>query len=439
MPLQIRRGTEVQRQAMTVPLAAGELLYVTDDQRLYIGNGSTLGGVLITGYTNEDAVDAIGAALVAGSHSGITFTYGSTQDLAGRIDATVDLSSYNGTISASAFKGSLVADDSTILVDAISGTITAPVIGNVTGNLTGNVTGNINGVVTGTAGSSLIGNVTGNLTGNVTGNVTGFLTGDVKGSVFGDDSTALVNGPDSSINLDGTVKSSIIPASSAIYNIGSASYVFNNTFTTNILNSSGASVLNTNTKTATLAQINLESPGLITGSAMIATVPSVLFATTAVSGTEAWPNFLTINTASASTNALGLTRSRGTLVSPATVNNGDEAGTIAVSAHDGTNFVTTAEINFEVNNAVSTGIVPSKMDIRVTNSTGTLATKVSVKATEVEFAVPAKLPIVADDTARTALIPSAAQGMLIFMQSGTTPAATNKVQVFDGSNWVNLH
>jgi hypothetical protein len=439
MPLQIRRGTEVQRQAMTVPLAAGELLYVTDDQRLYVGNGTTLGGVQITGYTNEDAVDAIGAALVAGSHSGITFTYGSTQDLAGRIDATVDLSSYNGTISASAFKGSLVADDSTILVDGVSGTVTAPVIGNVTGNLTGNVTGNINGVVTGTAGSSLIGNVTGNLTGNVTGNITGFHTGDMKGSVFGDDSTALVNGPDSSINLDGTVKSSIIPASSAIYNIGSTSYVFNNTYTTNILSSSGASVLNTNTKTATLAQINLESSGLINGSTMIATIPSITFATNSLAPTDPWPNLYTINTASAGTNSLGLSRSRGTLVSPATVNNGDEIGGISINGHDGTGFVTAAEIVWEVNNAVSTNVVPSKMDIKVTNSTGTLATQVSVKATEVEFAAPPKLPIVADDAARTTLVPTAAQGMLIFMQSGTTPAATNKVQVFDGSNWVNLH
>jgi hypothetical protein len=46
---------------------------------------------------------------------------------------------------------------------------------------------------------------------------------------------------------------------------------------------------------------------------------------------------------------------------------------------------------------------------------------------------------VADDTARTSLVPSATAGMMIFMQSGTTPAATNKVQVYDGSAWVNLH
>ena len=63
MPLQIRRGTNAQRQAMTQALAEGELLFVTDDKRLYIGGKDAsgvgiLGGIQITGYTNEDAQDA---------------------------------------------------------------------------------------------------------------------------------------------------------------------------------------------------------------------------------------------------------------------------------------------------------------------------------------------------------------------------------------------
>jgi hypothetical protein len=45
----------------------------------------------ITQYTDEMAQDAAGSALVAGSHSGISFTYGSTQDTANRIDATVQI------------------------------------------------------------------------------------------------------------------------------------------------------------------------------------------------------------------------------------------------------------------------------------------------------------------------------------------------------------
>ena len=168
MPLQIRRGTDAERLAMTQPLAQGELLFVSTPgaERLYIGNGSTLGGIQITGYTNADAKDAAAAAFTGGTHSGITFTYNTTTDL---ISANVDLSNYQGILRADAFKGSVFADDSTLLVDAVSGTIVGPVVGNVTGNLTGNVTGN----------------VTGNLTGNITGN----LIGTVKLS----DSTSIVD------------------------------------------------------------------------------------------------------------------------------------------------------------------------------------------------------------------------------------------------------
>jgi hypothetical protein len=72
--------------------------------------------------------------------------------------------------------GSIFADDSTLLVDAVAGKIVGPVFSNVTGNVTGNVIGN--------------------LTGNVTGNVTGNLVGDIRGSVFADDSSVMVNAVD---------------------------------------------------------------------------------------------------------------------------------------------------------------------------------------------------------------------------------------------------
>jgi hypothetical protein len=105
--------------------------------------------------------------------------------------------------------GSVYADDSTVMVDAIDrklyGELTGNVIGNVTGDLTGNVTGN------------LTGNVIGDITGNVTGNVLGSLTGDVKGSVFGDDSSLIVDSVDQKVyansgffgNLTGDVRGSI--------------------------------------------------------------------------------------------------------------------------------------------------------------------------------------------------------------------------------------
>ena len=233
MPLQIRRGTNAERTAMTQALAAGELLYVTDTQRIYVGNGSTLGGVAVTGYTNEDAQDAVAPMLVNGTHSGITFTYGTVEDDSNVINATVDLSTYTGTIAAGSFKGTLVADDSTILVDGVSGRIVGPVYSNVTGDLTGNTTG--------------------------------YHTGDVKGSVFSDDSTLLVDGASAKINLNGTVGGNVVPDTTSAYDLGSSSYRFKDLYL------SGSTIyLGSSTITSTGSVVNLPAGSTIGGQAISA-------------------------------------------------------------------------------------------------------------------------------------------------------------------------
>jgi hypothetical protein len=134
MPLQIRRGTNAERLSMTVPLAPGEPLYTTDQGFLYIGNGSTLGGIQVTGYQDENAIDAVGNALRNGTHQNIVFVYDEfPQDVSNRIDSFVDLSYYDGEISAPAFRGSILDDSSVTLVNATNGSI----------NLDGTVKGNI--------------------------------------------------------------------------------------------------------------------------------------------------------------------------------------------------------------------------------------------------------------------------------------------------------
>jgi hypothetical protein len=262
MPLQIRRGTNAEREAL-IPsngLVVGELLYLTDSQQVYIGTGNSgeHQGLAVTGFTNENAVDAAGAALVAGAHTNISFTYGATQDSAGRIDATVDLSDYTGTITADAFKGSVFGDDTTLLVNAVDGTFNLD--GTVKGDIVPNVFGpdlgssgvpfnNVyleNNLVIGDAtvtsvstainlpaGSTVNGSLitTGvdlgvavNLAVGSTVNgiliSTGFnenaITSDVTGSVFGDDSTLLVDGVSSIIvgdvnNASVTTNSLILP------------------------------------------------------------------------------------------------------------------------------------------------------------------------------------------------------------------------------------
>ena len=174
MALQIRRGTNAER--LTITPLEGELIYTTDTKLIYVGDGTTAGGTKAdTGISSllEDSTPQLGGSLDLNSQN---------IDGTGNIDIT-------GTISAtqvdSDITGSVFADNSTLLVDAVAGKIVGPVEANVTGNLTGNVTGDVTGNVTG--------DVTGNLTGNVTGNVTGTVTGDVSGSVFADNSTLLID------------------------------------------------------------------------------------------------------------------------------------------------------------------------------------------------------------------------------------------------------
>jgi hypothetical protein len=221
MPLQIRRGTEEERLAMSVPLAPGELLYVTDDKRLFVGDGISVGPGLIpvTGYTNEDAQDAAAALILSGDHNNITWTYNDAND---KLSSTVDLSVYIGEISADGFRGNLVGDDSTILVKALNSSI----------NLDGTVKGDIipdltevydlgsnlrrfkdlylsgNSLYLGGAQITATGNIIELPAGSLIGgepigieseSLEGFFLGDIKGSVFADDSSLIVDSIDNRI------------------------------------------------------------------------------------------------------------------------------------------------------------------------------------------------------------------------------------------------
>jgi len=52
MALQLRRGTDAERSAVT--FADGELVYTTDTKKLYVGDGATAGGNSITSPTTLD-------------------------------------------------------------------------------------------------------------------------------------------------------------------------------------------------------------------------------------------------------------------------------------------------------------------------------------------------------------------------------------------------
>jgi hypothetical protein len=109
----------------------GELIHDTTTGQLFVGNGTTAGGVTTTGISTEDAQDTAASLFTTGSHSGITFAY---NDAAGRIDATVTVAAtgpFDGDLT-----GSVFSDASTLLVDAVAGQIKGDVLSNIV-NFTG--------------------------------------------------------------------------------------------------------------------------------------------------------------------------------------------------------------------------------------------------------------------------------------------------------------
>ena len=262
MPLQIRRGTDAERTAMTQPLAAGELIFVTNTNRLYIGNGTTNGGVPVTDYTDEQAKDAVAPMLVNGTHSAISFVYDDALD---KVNATVNLSDYQGVIKAASFNGSVVANDSSLLIDGntgkfnLSGSVGSDIIpdtdvaydlgsatyrfrdlylsgssiklgaatitatgtavnlpagstiggeplnaSNLITEISANIIADDSTIIVNTttevvtAQGGFIGNVTGNVNGVVTGTAGSSLVGNVTGNITGNVFTTLIDSADSS-------------------------------------------------------------------------------------------------------------------------------------------------------------------------------------------------------------------------------------------------
>jgi hypothetical protein len=386
MALRIRRGTYLQLQGIT-PLQ-GELIYTTDTKQLFVGDGLTVGGI---------AVDT-GAVAFAGIGTDVTPDIDNTRDI--------------GAAGLRWAEGRFV---------------------NIFGALTGSVTGNLTGNTAGTHTGAVVGNVTGNVTGDVNGNV----TGDLNGSVFADDSTAMVDAIQKRITADvyssaGTLLLSTNPATNVVSN---GDVVITDNVVT-LLNGFDNIQLGTN-NSALGVGLRIKSPVLSNKS---------IETTSLTDGVNA--------------DSFEIQVSRGTLSIPTSVQQGDPLFTIVANAYDGSDYrfssAVFANVETDSNNPVAPGAVPgiigfvtsddggSTLKSLVFNSFGELGVNLTTPTAtldvngDAKFAGPVRLAITANDTARTAY-GAALQGQLIFMVSGTTPAATNKVQVYDGAAWVNLH
>jgi hypothetical protein len=421
MPLQLRRGLESQRTSKTY--ASGELVYIENTGALYIGNGTTAGGVAVANLPETTIKDFTAGMFTGGSHTGITFTYNSTTKL---INAAIDieLSNYQGTIVADGFRGSLFADDgSTIegqpLVDAVSGKI------NLDGTVKGNVIPDTNiAYDLGSSsrrfrdlylsGSSIkLGDATITATGSVVNLPAGStingvpladfsgssLLADIKGSVFAEDSGLVVD------SIDRIFYGSV---------------------------DAGGTMLEDGTLTASTFSLGT------TGQSMDLTMNL--------------SNNLQVRQIIDPSNPKGyvtISQSRGTLASPAAAQAGDEIGGVLIRAYTSSSTSAIAGIigfvvdptaviaggNFiksQVVLSAATDIGQNEADAFILDSAG-VATSNAFAATKYM-----QLPVYANDAARLEDIPTPAKGMMVFMTSGTVPNVSNKTVVYDGTAWTTV-
>jgi hypothetical protein len=361
MPLQIRRGTNNQRQNMAAPLAPGELLYTTDTERMYVGNGTTLGGNLISGFTDSNAKDAAAEMIVNGTHQRISFIYDEDNQT---LNAVVDTSVDEGPLVADAFVGSVFADDSTLLVDAVEGRIVGPVFSNVTGNVVGDVTG------------SVVGNVVGDLT----------------GSVFADDSSLIISGIDKSLSINAidSTSSAIEVGTKFIFNSGTSESVVLDQISNDILSDSvlfrkargSVGNLQAVTNNDVLSSINFlghDGSNYAVSAKITATVDGTVSASNVPSKITFFienrlgdfSNPLEIGSSSDDARSLlKLIRQRGSVNSPLPVESGDIAHEIAFQSYDGEKYLDHARISVQVSGPTAINNIPTIFSVDVLHPSG---------------------------------------------------------------------
>ena len=414
MALRLRRGTDAERQLITP--VEGELIYTTDTKLLYVGDGSTAGGTLVTGaggggsstldgLTDTDLTGAANDDVL--TFNGITNKWeavavpgvGSVaiDDLSDVLIYDLgfkDVLGYDGLIwrpyraselidPGCNLNINIVGDDSTILVNTDNNTFTGDLIGDVTGDLTGNVTGDVTG--------DLIGNVTGDLTGDVTGNFNGSinaigtLDGDLQGSVFGDDSTLIIDG-------------------------------INNTIYTNRLTLDNSSISYSGPDIEPIVISNENR------------TPVKVRAIT--SGTLGGYPYFEIN---------GV---KGSFENPTNVASGEVAGAWKISGFvSGINDPSAViGVGSFAASATMSDDSPASVFTLVTGGGGTSFNLFSFDQLG-QFAAPGPVTpgVFADPTARDAAITTPAAGMIVFLTDSTGVGGAAKHQGYDGSSWNDLY
>lgn len=388
MPLQIRRGNTAERLAITPQ--PGELIYDTQTGKIYVGDIiGTAGGVVaagdvagnMTGNLNLNNFDIVGTGDIAITGS-LTLTGATISSTGAAIDlpagstvagALISSGAGSGVIEGSTYKINIAADDSTVMLNATAETVTA----------TGGVFGPIFTNLLDSADSSAI-TVTPTLICSSDLNVEGDL-------LLGNRFTVVSNvaGETESIFLStGTHNSSAnLSLAKARGSFASPASVINGDQLGNLIMQGYSAG-----EFRTASSIKTVVDGAVSG----AIVPTrMLFATedtagvldtrvvinstgrlTALYGLEMSVND---NTALGTSNFRGI-RSRGTATAPTVLLNGDTTLGVYGSGYDGSDYTGSASMLFQVDGAISSGVVPGKILFATADNVGNLTTRVVIES-----------------------------------------------------------
>lgn len=198
MALQLRRGTDAERKLAT--FSVGEIIYTTDTKKVFVGDGTTVGGKFVGGLaeaglravttfqggqfvTNYETEYTADGHLVMNSKDVLGI-----RDLAVTRSVTSNLSPSNSLITL----GDTVNRWGNIFAANIN--VNNTIIGNVSGNLTGNTFGDHNGNV---RNGDLYGNVYSDSNRKLidwrSESFEGIFQGPLYGTVYGNDSSVVLD------------------------------------------------------------------------------------------------------------------------------------------------------------------------------------------------------------------------------------------------------
>lgn len=175
MALRLRRGTDAERQLITP--VEGELVYTTDTKSVYIGDGVTAGGIIISGEiglgdlpeVDLSTPPTLGQTLV---WDGSKFVPSTVAGVGPEVLSIFDLSDVF-TVTPPYPGDLLIYDGLNFVPDRIR-----------------NIFGDDSSLILNTANNTF------------SGNFNGSLLGDVKGSIFGDDSTLIIDSINNVLSVD---------------------------------------------------------------------------------------------------------------------------------------------------------------------------------------------------------------------------------------------